>query len=171
MRRAALLLIVTLSGPVHACWEQAAQRYGVPANLLHAMAKVESGLNPRALNLSHRARSGTIDLGLMQINSGNFKALARLGIRERDLYDPCTNIHVGAWILAQKVARHGMSWEAVGAYNAACSQLKGADCVRARSQYAWRVYRSLRASLRFVRHAPAPTATAMPIVITARVSP
>ena len=170
-RAVPVLALGVLPAMAHACWEQAAQRYGVPANLLHAMAKVESGLNPRALNLTHRARTGTIDVGLMQINSGNLKALARHGIRERDLYDPCTNINVGAWILAQKVARHGMSWEAVGAYNAACSQLKGADCVRARSQYAWRVYRSLRASAGTARQAPAPSANAAPILIAARVSP
>ena len=154
-----------------ACWEQAAQRYGVPANLLYAMARVESGLNPRALNLTHRPRTGTIDVGLMQINSGNLKGLARHGIRERDLYDPCTNINVGAWILAQKVAKHGMTWEAVGAYNAACSQLKGVDCARARSQYAWRVYRSLRASTKASRHSPTPTPEPAPVVIAARVSP
>lgn len=173
MRRAALFLtaVSILSAPAHACWEQAAQRYGVPANLLYAMARVESGLNPRALNLTHRPRTGTIDVGLMQINSGNLKALARHGIRERDLYDPCTNINVGAWILAQKVAKHGMTWEAVGAYNAACSQLKGVDCVRARSQYAWRVYRSLRASTKASRHSPTPSPDPTPILIAARVSP
>jgi len=173
MRRAALFLtaVSILSAPAHACWEQAAQRYGVPANLLYAMARVESGLNPRALNLTHRPRTGTIDVGLMQINSGNLKALARHGIRERDLYDPCTNINVGAWILAQKVAKHGMTWEAVGAYNAACSQLKGVDCVRARSQYAWRVYRSLRASTKTSRQSTTPARDPTPILIAARVSP
>lgn len=173
MRRAAFFLIAVsiLPVPAHACWEQAAQRYGVPANLLYAMARVESGLNPRALNLTHRPRTGTIDVGLMQINSGNLKGLARHGIRERDLYDPCTNINVGAWILAQKVAKHGMTWEAVGAYNAACSQLKGVACVRARSQYAWRVYRSLRASTKASRHSLTPNPERAPIVIAARVSP
>ena len=70
--------------------------------------------------------------------------LARHGIQEADLYDPCINIHVGAWLLASEFGRHGVSWEGVGAYNAACTQLRGNDCKAARAKYAWLVYRSLR---------------------------
>ena len=32
-----------------ACWEAAAQRYGVSAHLLYAIARVESNLNPKAV--------------------------------------------------------------------------------------------------------------------------
>jgi transglycosylase-like protein with SLT domain len=125
------------------CWQQAAQRYGVPAELLYAIARVESNLNARAVNRSHLQRTGTYDIGLMQINSGHLRTLARYGIREADLYEPCTNLHVGAWLLANSVARRGLSWDTVGAYNAACTQLKGQACTRARNQYAWRVYHRL----------------------------
>jgi hypothetical protein len=52
---------------------------------------------------------------------------------------------VGAWILADKIQRYGFSWEAVGAYNAACTELKGKACDAARSKYAWCVYRNLPA--------------------------
>ena len=34
------------------------------------------------------------------------------------LWEPCTNTHAGAWILAQNIQRIGYSWEAIGAYNA-----------------------------------------------------
>ena len=128
---AALLIAAAL--PVHACWEDAAARYQVNSTLLHAIARTESGLNPRAVG---RNRDGSRDIGLMQINSWWLPTLARHGIREQDLFDPCTSIHVGAWILAHNVARYGYTWEAVGAYNAASPQLREAYAAKVRTHLA-----------------------------------
>jgi soluble lytic murein transglycosylase-like protein len=129
--------------PAHACWDTVAQRHRVPADLLYAIAQVESRLNPRAVNRTHLARTRSYDIGLMQINSRHLPKLARYGVDETRLYEPCTNLDVGAWLLADIFRRKGFSWDSVGAYNTACTQLKGEDCTRARARYAWNVYRQL----------------------------
>ncbi|WP_431257667.1 transglycosylase SLT domain-containing protein [Roseateles chitinivorans] len=127
-----------------ACWRDAAQRHGVPVALLHAVARVESNLDAQAINRSHFVRTGTYDIGLMQINSSHLKTLRRYGVDEAALLNPCINLHIGAWLLADAISRHGMSWNAVGAYNAACTRLHPDACSRARARYAWKVYRHLR---------------------------
>jgi soluble lytic murein transglycosylase-like protein len=128
----AITLIAAL--PARACWQQAGERYGLSPELLYAIARTESGLDPQAVG---RNRNGSRDIGLMQINSVWLPRLRSHGIAERDLFDPCTSIHVGAWILAGNVRRLGYTWEAVGAYNAASPSLRRA--------YAERVYRQVTA--------------------------
>lgn len=124
------------------CWHDAAARYGLPAALLIAIAEQESGFNPKAVNTANR--NGTRDLGLMQINSMHLPLLARYGIREQDLFEPCTNVHVGAWVLASAFAQHGYSWNAVGAYNAGGDPAAAAQ----RAAYAWKIYRRLQTHAR-----------------------
>jgi soluble lytic murein transglycosylase-like protein len=133
MFRVVLLLgFLAVALPARACWQEAGSRYQIDPALLYAIARTESALNPTA---SHRNRDGSIDIGLMQINSAWLPDLAKYGISARDLWEPCTNIHVGAWVLAQKIKKHGMTWEAVGAYNAT-TPFK-------RTHYAWKVYANL----------------------------
>jgi soluble lytic murein transglycosylase-like protein len=144
MRNAWPLLLLTIALPSQACWQDAAARYGVDARLLLAIAQQESSLNPEAINRSHAARTGSIDIGLMQINSRWLPILARYGIRASNLLDPCTNLQVGAWILAQAFRRYGVTWEAVGAYHAGCSELRPPECAAMRTRYATAVYRRLQ---------------------------
>ena len=134
-------LLILAAAPARACWDEAANRYAVSSALLYAIARVESGLNPTAVAWN---RNGTRDIGLMQINSTWLPTLARYGVTERDLLEPCTSIHIGAWILAGNIARLGYTWEAVGAYNAANPSLRRAYVRKVR------------------RHLPAPSATPTP---------
>ena len=135
--QAVSIVAITLlaSAPARACWDEAAVRYGVSSALLYAIARTESGLNPQAIG---RNRNGSRDIGLMQINSAWLPTLATRGIGERELLEPCTNIQVGAWILAGNVQRLGYTWDAVGAYNAETPALRRA--------YAERVYRHVVAA-------------------------
>jgi soluble lytic murein transglycosylase-like protein len=54
----------------------------------------------------------------MQINSSWLKTLGRYGVTGESLFKPCVNADVGAWILADNFRRMGVTWDAVGAYNA-----------------------------------------------------
>ena len=96
------------------CFEEAGQRYGVSPLLLKAIAQQESSLNPLAYNSN---RNGSTDMGLMQINSRWLPLLNRHGVQTRDIWSPCTNVMVGAWILASNFARMGYNIHALGAYN------------------------------------------------------
>lgn len=99
----------------NACFEQAAKRYRISAQLLRSISRVESGGNPAAF---HRNTNGSWDVGHMQINSAWLPTLAKYGITKDRLTNPCVNTHVGAWILANNFQRMGYGWNAVGAYNA-----------------------------------------------------
>lgn len=98
------------------CFEQAAARYKVPVELLQAISTVESGGRANAYNAN---KNGSFDIGHMQINSSWLPTLAKYNIDVESLQDPCINTNIGAWVLAHNIARFGLSWEAVGAYNAA----------------------------------------------------
>lgn len=136
------LIAAALAATVN-CWSAAAIRYDLPVDLLYAMGLVESDHNPHAV--AH-ANNGTRSVGVMQINSSWFAQLEQYGISEADLRDPCTNIQVGAWILAQEVARYGYSWEAIGAYYAGAYSEKTRHWkMRHYKEYAGKVFARWRA--------------------------
>jgi len=97
------------------CFDEAAAHYDVPVELLKAIAKVESGFNARAV---HRNSDGSEDIGGLQINSSWLPVLRKYGITRQDLFDPCINTYIGAWVLAKNIQSLGYNWTAIGAYNA-----------------------------------------------------
>ncbi|MCI4411469.1 MAG: lytic transglycosylase domain-containing protein [Thiotrichales bacterium] len=126
-----------IPNPYPVCFEQAAKRVGVSPLLLTSFGCVESKFNANAINRANK--NGSTDYGLMQINSGELPRLAQRGIGVEQLMEPCTNIQIGAEVLAQKIKSHGNSWRAIGAYNAA-SESK-------RQTYAWKVYRIMKSGV------------------------
>ncbi|MBY8955631.1 transglycosylase SLT domain-containing protein [Pseudomonas carnis] len=138
----ALLLGLAWSKSVCAgCWVEAGDRHSIEPVLLYAIAQVESGLDPGAVN--HNA-NGSRDIGVMQINSLHFPRLKARGITEQRLRDdPCLSVEVGASILAEFVQRYGYNWTAVGAYNAGSSD----DRQALRLHYAGKVWRRYQALL------------------------
>jgi len=119
---------------VQACLDQAAQRHGVEASLLRAVAMQESGLQPAAWR---RNTDGSEDLGLMQVNSRWLPTLQGYGITRQHLMQACVSADVGAWILRQMIERHGHTWQGVAAYHSSTPAYN--------QRYAWAVYRRLQA--------------------------
>jgi len=112
------------------CWLEAGNKYSISPYLLYAMAEKESSFNPLAINYRSDADE---DVGLMQINTFWFPLLKKHGIKRNDLFDWCTSVHVGAWVLSQSILIYGNTWEAVGAYNVGTRKAKWA--VEARKKY------------------------------------
>lgn len=112
------------------CFQEAGATYGLNPSLLESIARVESGMNQKAIN---RNKNGTMDIGLMQINSF---WISSAGLdKELLLKDACYNTKAGARILKECIDRFDYSWKAVGCYNAVSdSKRKG---------YAWKVYKLL----------------------------
>ena len=117
------------SAYIDQCLQQAAQFHRVAYPLLRAIAEQESGFSSTVSNTN---KDGSVDYGLMQINSSWLPKLSTWGITKQSLFDPCVNAHIGAWILASNFRRMGVNWTAVGAYNAATDSK--------RMKYAWAVY-------------------------------
>ncbi|BEV73034.1 MULTISPECIES: lytic transglycosylase domain-containing protein [unclassified Paludibacterium] len=147
MRRALTWLLLALglglaSQPSLAwCWKEAGSRYQIDPRLLWAIAKVESGFNPRAVN---RNRDGSVDIGLMQVNSRHLAELKKYGYTERELMEnPCAAVMAGSWILAGMIQHYGYNWRAVGAYNAGTAP----DRDSLRNRYAQKVWQTYQQSL------------------------
>jgi soluble lytic murein transglycosylase-like protein len=105
--------IMLLTGSAHSfCFEEAGTRYNINADLLRAIAFVESSFRPHVIN---RNKNGSYDFGIMQINSGNAGVIGEELWNE--LGDPCINVLVGSWFLTDCIRRYGYTWNAVGCYN------------------------------------------------------
>lgn len=96
------------------CFKHASIKHGVSERYLRAIGWAESRFQSDRVHVNV---NGSVDVGLMQINSIHFPLLEKIGVSADQLFDPCTNIDVGARMYAAKVNRHGDTLRAIGAYN------------------------------------------------------
>lgn len=110
----------------------AALEVDVPVELTQAIARVESGGSPYALNIAGRgyffktredalaaakqaeAAGLSFDSGIMQINNWWLK---RYDLPLEAMFEPAANVLLGSWILKQELNRAGDTWEAVARYH------------------------------------------------------
>lgn len=115
------------------CFDDAAAYHHVNANILRAIAWQESHNQPAA---KHVNDNGSIDYGVMQINSIHLRRLSQYGVNASVLMEPCKNVYIAAWHLRSQIDRYGNTWAAVGAYHSATPSL--------RDQYAAQIAHILR---------------------------
>ncbi|PVZ84150.1 lytic transglycosylase [Serratia sp. S1B] len=111
-----ILFLLSLSASAQDCFDMAGRDYKIDPDLLRAIAWNESRFNPNAIG---KNTDDSLDIGIMQINSQHDTELGSYGITRHHLKnDPCLNIYTGAYYLARSFKKWGVSWAAVGAYNA-----------------------------------------------------
>ncbi len=97
-------------------FQKAGHEFGIEPSLLARIATIESSMNPRAINQN---KNGTVDIGLMQINSMHLKRLSSIGVTKQALLDPEVNIYVGALLLSSHIRKRGYNLSAIGCYHSA----------------------------------------------------
>ena len=96
------------------CINRSAIIYHVPATVILSVLKNENGRNGDAI----KNKNGSIDYGVMQINSIWLPKIAGYGYSRDDLqYNACKNVEVGTWILSQSISKGKNLWSGIGDYH------------------------------------------------------
>jgi len=101
---------------VNRCIIKSALYYDINPHLIKAVAKVEAG-KPGTIS---KNKNGTYDLGVMQLNTTNFKLLKKnfAQVELSDIiYSPCINIALGTWFLKKQIDNANDYWTGVGNYH------------------------------------------------------
>lgn len=110
-------------------FNDAAAVYNLDPDLLRAITWVESRGRPGAVG--PKLADGHRAWGAAQINDIHLPELVSYGVTQRDLLDPCVNLKLSAWVLANCIRAKGATWAAVGCYNAG----PGSTNVNAQARY------------------------------------
>lgn len=104
--------------PVYAyleeCIEYAAYRHNVMPELILAVISVENGADMR-INPNN---NGSVDHGIMQINTVRMPEIEHYGVSIDDLVNnDCLNVFMGTYLLSNELAKTDDFWEGVGNYH------------------------------------------------------
>lgn len=102
------------------------QLVGVPGELVRAVCKVESGLNPAAI---HHSDGHSKSYGLCQIKLATARQMGYDGTVQ-GLMDPETNAMYAAKYLKMQKERYGNWLQAISAYNAGRAIISNRNYVR-----------------------------------------
>lgn len=127
----------SLSSKIDSCISDASYKYNIAPEIIKAIIETESNGNPFAINVSGKSyypespekalkiinknKSESFDVGIMQINKWWFD---RFNYDYSYGLDPCFNVHLGSWILAYEISRHGYNWESIGRYHSHTEKYK-----------------------------------------------
>lgn len=89
------------------CFKEASEKHNVDINVLKAIAKSESNFNEKATATD----KGHTTYGVMQVSDVWKPFLAENNLRLSDLYEPCTNIHVGAYLFKKNEKYFNKNWK------------------------------------------------------------
>lgn len=103
------------------CFEEAATYQHVNPVILQAIAWQESHYRADAMHLNE---NGSVDYGLMQINTIHLRNLSKYGIDKEALMSPCKSVFIAAWHLRMQMNKYGNTWAAVGAYHSETPALR-----------------------------------------------
>jgi soluble lytic murein transglycosylase-like protein len=112
---------------------------GLPYELALAVMKTESEFNPKCI---HRNKNGSIDKGIMQINSCHADVCKQLGIT--DLLNPYQNIKVGVELLSNIYKQYPTVHKMCMVYNMGkCGAVSNWKVGRGTTEYSRKVVKNI----------------------------
>ena len=91
------------------CFADAGEKHNVDERILIAIAKYESNFNERAVS-PNKDGGGHTSYGIMQISDVWKPLLEKNGLTIEDLYEPCKNIQLGAYLYKKDPKNFGKKW-------------------------------------------------------------
>lgn len=98
------------------------KEFGISYFLMKAIALTENADFDN--NAIMKNENGTIDIGLMQINSMWKYWLPEANITHQKLKDPDFNIKIAYTIVSKIIEQHGYSWDSIGRYHSGTPKFK-----------------------------------------------